>query len=89
MNKKVNWKLIINLLTMLVPIGIIIYFLFSEKGLFDLIENASKLNGWWVFIGIAYYFANILIDAIVLYIIANSYDKNYISSCLILVLSVN
>ena len=77
MKKKINGKFILSLLMMTVPIGLIIYFLVSEQGLLDLVENASKLNAWWLFAGVAFHFTNIFIDAVVLYIIAKSYGVDY------------
>ena len=52
MKRKINWKLIFNILSLLVPIGLVIYFLTSEQGLIDLMENASKMNLWWTGAGV-------------------------------------
>ena len=75
MKRKINWKLVFNILSLLVPIGLVIYFLTSEQGLIDLMENASKMNPWWIVAGVICQFLNITVDAIVLYLIINNYDK--------------
>ena len=77
MKKKIDGKLIFNTLSMLIPIGFIVYFLVSEKGLIDLMENASKINKSWIFIGLLCQLLNVFIDACVLYMFTNNYDKSY------------
>ena len=77
MKRKINWKLIFNILSLLVPIGLVIYFLTSEQGLIDLMENASKMNLWWTGAGVLCQFLNITVDAIVLYLIIHNYEKKY------------
>lgn len=77
MKKKLNGKLIFNIVCLMVPIGLIIYFLTSENGFIDLMENASKLNKWWLLSGFLFQFSNVLIDAVVLYLLTNNYDKSY------------
>ena len=77
MKRKINWKLVFNILSLLVPIGLVIYFLTSEQGLIDLMENASKMNPWWIVAGVICQFLNITVDAIVLYLIIHNYEKKY------------
>ena len=77
MKRKINWKLVFNILSLLVPIGLVIYFLTSEQGLIDLMENASKMNLWWTGAGVLCQFLNITVDAIVLYLIIHNYEKKY------------
>lgn len=77
MKRKINWKLVFNIVSLLVPIGLVIYFLTSEQGLIDLMENASKMNPWWAIAGVLCQFLNITVDAIVLYLIIHNYEKKY------------
>lgn len=77
MKRKINWKLVFNILSLLVPIGLVIYFLTSEQGLIDLMENASKMNLWWAGAGVLCQFLNISVDAVVLYLIIHNYEKKY------------
>ncbi len=77
MSKKINGRLVFNLIALLVPIGFIVYFLMSERGFMDLIEKASKFNKSWLVIALACQGLMILVDAFVLYRLARSYDKTY------------
>ena len=77
MKKKFNVKLILNIVSLLVPVGFVIYFFVSEQGFMDLIENASKLNKFWIFIGILFQLASIFTDTYVLYKLTHNYDKTY------------
>lgn len=75
MKNKINAKLIFNIISMLVPIGFILYFLLSEKGLFDLMQTISKVNKWWIFAGVFCQLMNIFIDAFILCMFTNNYNK--------------
>lgn len=74
---KINKKAITNLLLMVVPVGLVVYFLTSENGLVDLIENASTFNWWFLALGLFCQLANVGIDAYSLYKFTNNYDKAY------------
>lgn len=75
--KKINFKKIFNLFSLLIPVGFIIYFFVSENGFIDLIENFSKFNIFWLIIAVVCQILNILIDGYILYKFVNNYDKNY------------
>lgn len=77
MKKKINGKLIFNIISLLVPIGFILYFVLSEQGFIDLIENISKFNKIWLLTGVAFQLLNIAVDAYVLYKFTNNYEKKY------------
>lgn len=77
MKKKVNLKLIFNIATLLIPLGMIIYFFTSENGLMDFLENASTFNWFWIIVAVACQLLNIFIDAYVLYRFTNNYKKTY------------
>ncbi len=77
MKKKLSGKLIFNMITLLIPLGFIIYFFTSENGLMDLTENASGFNWWWLTGGVLCQFLNIFIDAYILYKFTNNYDNKY------------
>lgn len=70
-------KIIFNSLALLVPVGLIIYFITSENGLIDLIESAAGFNWYWLFLGMFCQLLNIGIDAYILYKFANNYDNSY------------
>ena len=74
---KKNLKIIFNILALLVPVGLIIYFITSENGLIDLIESASKFNWLWLVIGVICQLLNVGIDAFILYKFTNNYDNSY------------
>ena len=77
MKKKLNIKLIFNIISLLVPIGFIIYFFVSEQGFMDLIENVSKLNKFWLCMGVLSQLLSVTVDSFVLYKLTLSYDKTY------------
>ena len=77
MKKKINGKIIFNIVTLLIPIGFIIYFLTSENGLMDLISNAEKFNWNWIFCAVAFQLLNVLIDAYILFRFTHNYDESY------------
>ncbi len=70
-------KIIFNTLALLVPVGLIIYFVTSENGLLDLIESASNFNWIWLTLGVICQLLNIGIDAYILYKFTNNYDHSY------------
>ena len=74
---KTKSKIIFNILALLVPVGLIIYFVTSENGLIDLIEGASSFNWLWLVFGVLYQLLNVAIDAFILYTFTNNYDKSY------------
>ena len=73
LKKKVNLKLIFNIATLLIPLGMIIYFFTSENGLMDFLENASTFNWFWIIVAVAWQMLNILIDVYVLYRFTHNY----------------
>ena len=72
-----NKKIILNIISLLVPIGLIVYFLVSEQGLMDLVENISKFNKPWILIAVGCQAAMVLVDGFILYRLIKSYDENY------------
>lgn len=70
-------KIFFNILALLVPVGLIIYFITSENGLIDLIESASSFNWFWLIFGVLCQLLNVAIDAFILYKFTNNYDKSY------------
>ncbi len=77
MNKKLSWKIIFNIITLLIPVGFIIYFFTSENGFMSLAENAANFNWWWIVVGVSCQLLNVFIDAYVLFKFTNNYDKSY------------
>lgn len=77
MKKKINGKLIFNIISLLVPIGFILYFVLSEQGFMDLINDISKFNKGWLLAGLIFQLLNIVVDAYVLYKFTNNYEKRY------------
>lgn len=77
MIRKLNGKMIFNIVALLVPVAFIIYFFTSENGLMSLAERAADFNWWWIAIGVACQLLNIFIDAYILYRFTNNYDKRY------------
>ena len=77
MKKKINGKMIFNILTLLIPVALLIYFFTSENGLIDLIEGAARFNWWWIAGGVACQLLNVFVDAYILYKFTYNYDKNY------------
>lgn len=75
--EKFNTKRLFNILSLLVPIGFIIYFLVSENGLIDLINYASKFNFFWLFLGFLFQILNIVVDGMILYKFVKNHDNNY------------
>lgn len=75
--EKFNTKKLFNILSLLVPIGFIVYFLVSENGLIDLINYASKFNFFWLFLGFLFQILNIIVDGMILYKFVKNYDNNY------------
>lgn len=70
---KINGKLIFNILVIGLSIYFIIYFFVSDDGLIDLLKSPDGINWAWIIAGIAAFYSNIVIDAIVtlVYIRAN------------------
>lgn len=77
MKIKINGKIIFNIITLLIPLGFIVYFLTSENGFIDLMENAEKFNWWWIIAGITFQLLNVVTDAYILFKFTHNYDKNY------------
>lgn len=75
--KKISGKLIFNIITLLIPVGFIIYFFTSENGLMDLLENASGFNWLWIGAGFLCQISNVAIDAYILYRFTNNYDTGF------------
>lgn len=77
MKKKLSGRLILNILMLLIPVGFIVYFFISENGFIDLLGNMGSFNWWWISLAVICQFANVFVDAIVLFKITHNYDKNY------------
>ena len=77
MKKKQPIKLVFNIISLLVPIGFLVYFFVSEKGFMDLMENIPKLNKAWLLAGASLQVLSILVDAFALYKLTYNYDNSY------------
>lgn len=77
MQKAINKKVILNIIFLLVPIAFIVYFLVSEQGLMDLIENISSFNKFWILISVGCQAMMVFVDGFILYKLIKKYDKNY------------
>lgn len=77
MKSKIDKRLILNILMLLVPIGFVVYFFVSENGFIDLINNIEKFNWWWISVAIFCQFANVFIDAYVLFRITHNYAEDF------------
>ena len=77
MAKKISGKILFNMISLLVPLGLIIYFLTSENGLMDLFNEATNFNWFWIFAAVVCQFTNIFIDAYTLYRFTANYDQKY------------
>lgn len=77
MSKKLNGKIIFNVVALLAPISFVIYFFISENGFVDLAESAASFNWWWLSIALACQLLNVFIDAYVLFQFTVNYDKSY------------
>ncbi len=77
MKKKTDFKILFNIISLAIPVFLFIYLLTSENGLKDLADNISTFKWEWILLGIAFQLLNVLIDAYVLFRIANNYSKKY------------
>lgn len=77
MTKKLSGKAIFNIISLMVPLGFIIYFFTSENGLIDLMESAASFNWWWIVAAVLFQLINVAIDAYVLFRFTNNYDTKY------------
>lgn len=77
MKNKLNGKMIFNILTLIIPVAFIIYFLSSENGLMDLIENANKFNWGWIVVAVGLQLLNVFVDSLILLNLTFNYDKKY------------
>lgn len=77
MKNKIGKRLVLNILMLLVPIGFVVYFFVSENGFIDLVNNIGKFNWWWISVAIFCQFANVFIDAYVLFRITHNYAEDF------------
>lgn len=77
MKSKLGKRLILNIFMLLIPVGFVVYFLVSENGFMDLINNIEKFNWCWIAAAIFCQFANVFIDAYVLFKITHNYDESF------------
>ncbi len=77
MSKKLNIRMIFNIVTLFIPFAFIIYFFTSENGFMDLVGSAANFNWRWIAMGFACQLVNVFIDAYVLFTFTNNYDKAY------------
>lgn len=77
MKGKLGKRLILNIFMLLIPVGFVIYFFVSENGFMDLMNNVGKFDWWWVATAVFCQFANVFIDAYVLFKITHNDAKNF------------
>lgn len=66
--KKLPWKLIFNIAIVVLAIVLVVYFIFSNGGLMDLINSGLKVNTLWIIMAISVHLLNIAIDASIIYL---------------------
>lgn len=74
---KPSKRIVLNIFMLLIPIGFVIYFFVSENGFIDLLSNMETFNWWWIVSGVFCQFANIFIDAYVLFKITHNDERNF------------
>lgn len=65
--KRISFKLILNILVAVLCIGIIVFFLYSENGLTDLINSNAKFSYWWILAALGFQVINLLCDIVLIY----------------------
>ena len=65
---KIPIGLIFNIFIIALTIFLIVYFIFSEDGLIDLINSGLEINIWWILTAVFVHLLNIAIDATIIYI---------------------
>lgn len=68
--KKLNipWRIIFNIAIIGLTIFLIVFFIFSDSGLLDLINSGLKIDFVWLSMAVAVHLLNIVIDATVIYL---------------------
>ncbi len=64
----IPWGLIFNLFIICLTIGLVVFFIFSEDGLIDLLNSGLEINVIWLIIALFMHFLNIGLDASVIYL---------------------
>ncbi len=69
-NKKfrISFGLIFNIAIMALTIFLVIYFIFSEDGLIDLVKSGLEISVWWILAAVILHLLNISIDTTIIYL---------------------
>ena len=63
---RVSVSLIFNIAIVALTIFLIVYFVFSEDGLIDLINSGLEISLWWILAAVILHLLNITIDAAII-----------------------
>ncbi|MBR2175585.1 MAG: flippase-like domain-containing protein [Clostridia bacterium] len=66
--RKLPWKIIFNVAIFGLTIFLIVFFIFSEGGLVDLIKSGQQVNLLWLVMAVFVHFLNIVLDATIIYL---------------------
>lgn len=75
--KHISFRFVLNLLAVLICTVVIIYFIFSNNGLRDLLSSDIKFNFYWLFGALICHILNMLCDIYLIYRYIRSQYKNF------------
>lgn len=68
MEKKFSWRVLFNIIVIILTVCMVVFFCFSDGGLIDLIKSSEQINVFWLCVAIASQLLNIFLDMMVIYI---------------------
>ena len=74
---KISGRLILNLLVAALCVWMIFYFLYSEQGLYDLINSSQQINLWWIAAALLSYCTSVFADVLVIYLYIHDEYKQF------------
>ncbi len=74
--RRVPWKIIFNVAIFGLTIFLIVFFVFSEGGLVDLIKNGQEINQLWLILSVFVHLLNIALDATIIFLFLRQTTPN-------------
>lgn len=65
---KIPWRLLFNIAIVALTVYLVVFFVFSEGGLVDLINSGLKIDLIWLSMAVSVHLLNIVIDATIIYL---------------------
>lgn len=75
--KRLNWKNVFSLVSILFSLGILLYFCISENGLLTLLRQIHRFQAVWIVLAVFCMFADLLLDTALIHLFMKNNRKDY------------